>query len=132
MIEDEKTNIMTEGKTYVFVGKRNKGKSHLVSELYQHDDIPINTALLPNLTYKPHVPKTFSHAEFTPESIDEIFLKRQQDMIQNKQQNIDKLLIIDDCLSPWKDDNIKNIFMNGPHTKWDIFHDIKKHKYKYL
>ena len=121
-------------KVVVFIGKRETGKSFLVKDLlYYHKDVPIGTVIsgteAANTFYGNMVPSLFIHDAFTPQIVLNS-LKRQKMVIKkiNKDKarygssNIDPraFLILDDCLydQSWvRDENIRNLFMNGRHYK---------------
>ena len=121
-------------KVVVFIGKRETGKSFLVKDLlYYHKDVPIGTVIsgteAANTFYGNMVPSLFIHDAFTPQIVANS-LKRQKMVIKkiNKDvsrygsSNIDPraFLILDDCLydQSWvRDENIRNLFMNGRHYK---------------
>ena len=121
-------------KVIVFIGKRETGKSFLVKDLlYYHKDVPIGTVIsgteAANTFYGNMVPSLFIHDAFTPQIVANS-LKRQKMVIKkiNKDKarygssNIDPraFLILDDCLydQSWvRDENIRNLFMNGRHYK---------------
>ena len=121
-------------KVVVFIGKRDTGKSFLVKDLlYYHKDLPLGTVIsgteAANAFYGNMIPSLFIHDAYTPQIISNA-LRRQRMVIKqiNKENakygssNIDPraFLILDDCLydQSWvRDENIRNLFMNGRHFK---------------
>ena len=121
-------------KVVVFIGKRETGKSFLVKDmLYYHKDLPLGTVIsgteAANTFYGNMIPSLFIHDAYTPQIISNA-VRRQRMVIKqiNKEQakygssNIDPraFLILDDCLydQSWvRDENIRNLFMNGRHFK---------------
>ena len=125
---------ITSDKVVVFIGKRDTGKSFLVKDLlYHHKDLPLGTVIsgteAANTFYGNMIPSLFIHDAYTPQIINNA-LRRQRMVIKqiNKEKakcgstNIDPraFLILDDCLydQTWvRDENIRNLFMNGRHFK---------------
>ena len=121
-------------KVVVFIGKRETGKSFLVKDLlYYHKDIPLGTVIsgteAANTFYGNMVPSLFIHDAFTPQVVANavkwqrlVIKKINKDKAQFGSSNIDPraFLILDDCLydQSWvRDENIRNLFMNGRHFK---------------
>jgi hypothetical protein len=121
-------------KVVVFIGKRETGKSFLVKDLlYYHKDVPIGTVIsgteAANTFYGNMVPSLFIHDAFTPQIVanslrrQKMVIKRiNKDVVRYGSSNIDPraFLILDDCLydQTWvRDENIRNLFMNGRHYK---------------
>lgn len=118
----------------VMLGKRNTGKSVLVSDLlYYHRDIPVGTVISPtessNKNYSNMVPSLFIHDSPTPQLIHRVV--HRQKMVMKKfnrekeafgSTNVDPraFLLMDDCMydGAWKTDkNISYLFFNGRHIK---------------
>ena len=127
-------NSISSDKVVVFIGKRETGKSFLVKDLlYYHKDVPIGTVIsgteAANTFYGNMVPSLFIHDAFTPQIIANavkrqrmVIKKINKDKAQYGKSNIDPraFLILDDCLydQSWvRDENIRNLFMNGRHFK---------------
>ena len=127
-------NNISSDKVCVFIGKRETGKSFLVKDLlYYHKDVPIGTVIsgteAANTFYGNMVPSLFIHDAFTPQIIANavkrqrmVIKKINKDKAQFGSSNIDPraFLILDDCLydQSWvRDENIRNLFMNGRHFK---------------
>lgn len=118
----------------VMLGKRNTGKSVLVTDLlYYHRDIPVGTVISPtessNQTYSKMVPSLFIHDAPTPELLHRVV--HRQKMVMKKfnrekqafgTSNVDPraLLLMDDCMydKTWTNDkNIAFMFCNGRHLR---------------
>jgi hypothetical protein len=127
-------NSISSDKVVVFIGKRETGKSFLVKDLlYYHKDVPIGTVIsgteAANTFYGNMVPSLFIHDAFTPQVVANavkrqrmVIKKINKDRAQFGSSNIDPraFLILDDCLydQSWvRDENIRNLFMNGRHFK---------------
>ena len=127
------TSISSD-KVVVFIGKRETGKSFLVKDLlYYHKDVPLGTVIsgteAANTFYGHMVPSLFIHDAYTPPIIANavkrqrmVIKKINKDKAQFGSSNIDPraFLILDDCLydQSWvRDENIRNLFMNGRHFK---------------
>lgn len=120
-----------DGKTIIFIGKRNTGKSVLVLDyLYHNQDFPIGTCISPtdeyNRTFADKIPPQFIFDKFEPELLQR-FIHRQKNITKlkntdTKYANVDTraFLILDDCLFDAKnwisDENIRFTFMNGRHV----------------
>ena len=121
-------------KVVVFIGKRETGKSFLVKDmLYYHKDLPLGTVISgtesANTFYGNMIPSLFIHDAFTPQVVANavkrqrmVIKKINKDKAQFGSSNIDPraFLILDDCLydQSWvRDENIRNLFMNGRHFK---------------
>ena len=127
-------NSIKPDKVVVFIGKRETGKSFLVKDLlFYHKDVPIGTVIsgteAANTFYGHMVPSLFIHDAFTPQVVANavkrqrmVIKKINKDKAQFGSSNIDPraFLILDDCLydQSWvRDENIRNLFMNGRHFK---------------
>jgi hypothetical protein len=127
-------NSISSDKVVVFIGKRETGKSFLVKDLlYHHKNVPIGTVIsgteAANTFYGNMVPSLFIHDAFTPQVVSNavkrqrmVIKKINKDKAQFGSSNIDPraFLILDDCLydQTWvRDENIRNLFMNGRHYK---------------
>jgi hypothetical protein len=121
-------------KVVVAFGCRGTGKSFLIRDLlYHHQDIPTGTCIsateCANRFYGNMVPQAFIHSQYTPELLKKVVMHQKTVMKQMRKEqrkkghsNIDPrtFIIMDDCLydNSWtKDTNIREIFMNGRHTK---------------
>lgn len=123
----------------VMIAKRKSGKTVLVKDiLYHFADFPVALVISPterkNRTYGAFIPDLFIYDEYNV-SIVSKFLERQDEIIETyeekrKDKHVSKeklkkyepsaALIFDDCLADnkWvKDKQIKEIFMNGRHSK---------------
>jgi hypothetical protein len=123
-----------KGPVVVLIGKRDTGKSFLVSDLlWYQQDIPIGTVISGteegNGFYGKMVPRLFIHNEYNSAIIENI-LKRQRTVLKQvkkememyKRSNIDPraFVILDDCLydNTWSRDKLMRLlFMNGRHWK---------------
>ena len=126
---------IADDKVVVLIGKRDTGKSILVSDLlYYHKDIPIGTVISPtenaNEFYCKMVPDVFIHDDITTELFANV-LKRQKLIVKKKRKELKNIgkskidprtfLILDDCLADNKswinDPTIRALFYNGRHYK---------------
>jgi len=129
----EMSNLKNDS-VVLFIGKRNTGKSVLVSDvMYHHKDLPVGVVISPteraNQFFENFVPGMLIYDEFSPEIVQK-FIERQEKI--TKQANHEKktygksnvipnaFFILDDCLydKSWPTDkNIRCLFMNGRHYK---------------
>lgn len=116
---------MSDDKICVFIGKRNTGKSVLVTDiLYHKKHIPAGIVMSGtedgNHHYRNFVPDLLIYGKYDKDAIERI-LARQKTMInQNRASNT--FLLLDDCMYDkkfLKDECIRECFMNGRH--WKIF-----------
>lgn len=127
-------NNLKDDSVVLFIGKRNTGKSVLVSDvMYHHRNIPIGVVISPtekaNQFFENFVPGMLIYDEFSPEIVHK-FIDRQEKITKNfngerkkyGKSDIDPraFFILDDCLydKTWPTDkNIRCLFMNGRHYK---------------
>ena len=125
---------LKDDSVVLFIGKRNTGKSILVSDvMYHHRNMPIGVVISPteraNHFFESFVPNMLLYDEFTSEIVAK-FIDRQEkltDHFNSEKKKYGKtdldpraFLILDDCLydKTWPaDKNIRCLFMNGRHYK---------------
>jgi len=117
----------------VFIGRRNTGKSQLVTDiLYHQRKIPVGVVMSgteeSNEHYKEYVPDSFIYGQYEPEVIKKI-ITNQQKLIKRlsstekenfKDPNNSVFLLMDDCMfdNKWtRDKDMRCIFMNGRHYR---------------
>ena len=123
-----------KGPVIVLIGRRDTGKTYLVRDLlFFHQDIPIGTVIsgteAGNGFYAAHVPKLFSHEEYSSVLIENI-LRRQKTVLKQIKKEMETFrrsaidprtfVILDDCLydNSWARDKLMRLlFMNGRHWK---------------
>ena len=121
-----------DGCTCLFIGKRNTGKSVLLTDLMRyHCDWPIGVVISgterANHHFEKFIPKCLIYDEFKPELL-RTFIERQEKITDDRDMEIKKygrsdidnraFLILDDCLydKSWiANKDIRNIFYNGRH-----------------
>lgn len=116
---------IADDKVCVFVGKRNTGKSTLVTDiLYHKKHIPIGIVMSAtedgNHYYKQYIPDIFVHGDYNKDAIENI-LARQKKVV-NSPNPTHAFILLDDCMYDRKfmrDTCIRQCFMNGRH--WKIF-----------
>ena len=124
----------SDGKTIVFTGMRESGKTRLVVDfLYHHRDIPYVVCFSPTesltKTFSYHIPQVFIHYQFSPAKLRNI-LNRQKLIIDRikeggKYRHYDPrvIVIVDDCLKDpamFRDPTLMEIFLNGRHFRITI------------
>jgi hypothetical protein len=115
----------------VFIGRRNTGKSVLVTDiLYHMRKIPMGVVMSgteeSNEHYKEYVPDSFIYGQYEPDVIEKI-ITHQQVVIKKcktpeEKENTDNsvFMLLDDCMfdNKWtRDKNMRCIFMNGRHYR---------------
>lgn len=125
---------LKDDSVVLFIGKRNTGKSVLVSDvMYHHRSLPIGVVISPteraNQFFENFVPNMLIYDEFSADIVSK-FIDRQEKL--SKQHNAEKkkygksdidpraFFVLDDCLydKSWPTDkNIRCLFMNGRHYK---------------
>ena len=117
----------------VFIGRRNTGKTQLVSDILYHlRKIPMGVVMSgteeSNEHYKDYVPDSFIYGGYEPAVIEKV-IKHQQGVLKKlkKEQKEDckdptnsVFMLLDDCMfdNKWtRDINMRCIFMNGRHYK---------------
>ena len=108
----------------VFIGKRNTGKSTLVTDiLYHQRKIPMGVVMSgteeSNEHYQKHVPDLFIYDSFQQPVVNQI-IERQRKCLKTKNKNPNVFMLLDDCMydKRWtRDKNMRGIFMNGRHWK---------------
>ena len=116
---------ISDDKVCVFVGKRNTGKSTLVTDiLYHKRHLPVGVVMSAteegNHHYSRYVPEIFIHGDYNKEAIENI-LDRQKIMVSKNKASA-AFILLDDCMYDKKfmrDTCIRQCFMNGRH--WKIF-----------
>lgn len=117
---------MTDDKVCVFIGKRNTGKSVLVTDiLYHKKHIPVGVVMSGteegNHHYQKFVPDIFIHGKYDKESIERA-MARQKNLVNLGRTNCNAFILLDDCMYDkkfLKDECMREMFMNGRH--WKIF-----------
>jgi hypothetical protein len=117
----------------VFIGRRNTGKSCLVTDiLYHQRKIPMGVVMSgteeSNEHYKDYVPDSFIYGQFEPNVVEKI-ITHQQGVIKKlkpeekedfKNPNNSVFMLLDDCMfdNKWtRDKNMRCVFMNGRHYR---------------
>jgi hypothetical protein len=116
---------MADDKVCVFIGKRNTGKSTLVTDiLYHKKHLPVGIVMSAteegNHHYKNFVPDLFIYGDYDREAIERV-LERQRHIV-NSGKTSNAFILLDDCMYDkkfMKDTCIRKCFMNGRH--WKIF-----------
>lgn len=116
---------MADDKVCVFIGKRNTGKSTLVTDiLYQKKHLPVGVVMSAteegNKHYQNFVPDLFIYGDYDRDAIERV-LDRQRKII-NAGKGSHAFVLLDDCMYDkkfMKDTCIRKCFMNGRH--WKIF-----------
>ena len=117
---------MADDKICVFIGKRNTGKSVLVTDiLYHKKHLPAGIVMSAtedgNHHYKKFVPDLFIYGDYDKEAIERV-LARQKTLVSQGKSNCGAFMLLDDCMYDrkfMKDVCIRQCFMNGRH--WKIF-----------
>jgi hypothetical protein len=117
---------MADDKICVFIGKRNTGKSVLVTDiLYHKRHIPAGIVMSAtedgNHHYKKFVPDLFIYGDYDRDAIERV-LARQKRLVSQNKPNSGAFILLDDCMYDkkfMKDTCIRQCFMNGRH--WKIF-----------
>ena len=117
---------MADDKVCVFIGKRNTGKSTLVTDiLYHKKHLPAGIVLSAteegNHYYQQYVPDLFIYSDYDREAIERV-MDRQKKLVGAGRTNCGAFLLLDDCMYDskfMKDTCIRQCFMNGRH--WKIF-----------
>ena len=116
---------ISDDKVCVFIGKRNTGKSTLITDiLYHKRRIPIGVIMSAtedgNHHYRNYLPDVFIHGDYNKDAIESV-LARQKTLV-NKGKSSSAFILLDDCVYNKKfmsDTCIRQCFMNGRH--WNIF-----------
>ena len=114
-----------DNRVCVFIGKRNTGKSTLITDiLYHKRHIPVGVVMSGteegNSYYQQYVPDLFVYGEFKQDVVEKI-IQRQKKVIKDKEKNKSVFLLLDDCMYDKKllrDKLMRLIFYNGRH--WGI------------
>lgn len=117
---------MADDKVCVFIGKRNTGKSTLVTDiLYHKKHLPAGIVMSAtedgNHHYQQFVPDLFIYGDYDREAIERV-MARQRQLVGAGKTNCGAFLLLDDCMYDkkfMKDICIRQCFMNGRH--WKIF-----------
>ena len=121
-----KPERMADDKVCVFIGKRNTGKSTLVTDiLYHKKHLPAGIVLSAteegNHYYQQYIPDLFIYGDYDREAIERV-MDRQKRLVGAGKKNCGAFLLLDDCMYDskfMKDTCIRQCFMNGRH--WKIF-----------
>ena len=114
-----------DNRVCVFIGKRNTGKSTLITDvLYHKRHIPVGVVMSGteegNSYYQQYVPDLFVYSEFKQDVVEKI-IARQKKVIKSKNiQDKSVFLLLDDCMYDKKllrDKLMRCIFYNGRHWK---------------
>ena len=117
-----------DNRVSVFIGKRNTGKSTLITDiLYHKRHIPVGVVMSGteegNSYYQQYVPDLFVYSEFKKDVVEKI-IQRQKNVIKNdKDINKSVFLLLDDCMYDKKllrDKLMRMIFYNGRHWKINL------------
>ena len=116
---------MADNRVCVLIGKRNTGKTVLVTDLLYHKrNIPVGVVMSGteegNSYYQSYVPDLFVYNDYQTDVIEKV-VQRQRHMCKNKIPNNNVFILLDDCMYDKKmirDKVIRGIFMNGRH--WNI------------
>ena len=114
----------------IFIGKRNTGKSCLVTDiLYHKRKIPMGVVMSgteeSNEHYKEFVPDSFIYGDYEPDVVERV-INRQREVVKkakgDEKNSVENnvFMLLDDCMydNKWtRDKNIRGIFMNGRHWK---------------
>jgi hypothetical protein len=118
---------MADDKVCVFIGKRNTGKSTLVTDIMYHKKhlpagIVMSATEEGNHHYQQYVPDLFIYGDYDREAIERV-LARQKKLVGSGVPNPPgAFLLLDDCMYDrkfMKDICIRQCFMNGRH--WKLF-----------
>lgn len=117
---------MADDKVCVFIGKRNTGKSVLVTDIMYHKKhlpagIVMSATEEGNHHYQQFIPDLFIYGDYDKDAIERV-LERQRKLIASGKQACGAFLLLDDCMYDkkfMKDTCIRKCFMNGRH--WKIF-----------
>lgn len=117
---------MADDKVCVFIGKRNTGKSTLVTDiLYHKRHLPAGIVMSAtedgNHHYQQFIPDLFIYGDYDKEAIERV-LARQKQLVGAGREKCGAFLLLDDCMYDkkfMKDICIRQCFMNGRH--WKIF-----------
>jgi hypothetical protein len=115
---------MADDKICVFIGKRNTGKSVLVTDiLYHKRHLPLGVIMSGteegNHHYKKFIPDLFIHGDFNKEAIERI-IDRQKTMLQKNPKVSPVFLLLDDLMfdrTYMRQTCIRQLFFNGRHWK---------------
>ena len=118
---------IADNRVCVFIGKRNTGKTVLLTDLLYHKrNIPVGVVMSGtedgNSYYQQYVPDLFVYSEYKSDVTEKI-IQRQKSLAKantdTKQSGV--FMLIDDCMYDKKmirEKNMRAIFMNGRH--WNI------------
>ena len=117
---------MKDDKVCVLIGKRNTGKSTLVTDiLYHKKHLPAGIVMSAteegNHHYQQFVPDLFIYGDYDREAIERVLERQRQILLHNKPIS-PAFILLDDCMYDkkfMKDTCIRKCFMNGRH--WKIF-----------
>ncbi len=117
---------MKDDKVCVLIGKRNTGKSTLVTDiLYHKKHLPAGIVMSAteegNHHYQQFVPDLFIYSDYDREAIERVLERQRQILLRNKPIS-PAFILLDDCMYDkkfMKDTCIRKCFMNGRH--WKIF-----------
>tara|TARA_R110002074_G_scaffold19910_1_gene63082 strand:- start:12902 stop:13648 length:747 start_codon:yes stop_codon:yes gene_type:complete len=117
---------MKDDKVCVLIGKRNTGKSTLVTDiLYHKKHLPAGIVMSAteegNHHYQQFVPDLFIYSDYDKDAIERV-LERQRQILLHKKPIQPAFILLDDCMYDkkfMKDTCIRKCFMNGRH--WKIF-----------
>tara|TARA_R110002072_G_scaffold13429_4_gene56464 strand:+ start:12271 stop:13053 length:783 start_codon:yes stop_codon:yes gene_type:complete len=121
-----KPESMKDDKVCVLIGKRNTGKSTLVTDiLYHKKHLPAGIVMSAteegNHHYQQFVPDLFIYSDYDKDAIERV-LERQRQILLHKKPIQPAFILLDDCMYDkkfMKDTCIRKCFMNGRH--WKIF-----------
>tara|TARA_R110002073_G_scaffold59781_9_gene150317 strand:+ start:11449 stop:12231 length:783 start_codon:yes stop_codon:yes gene_type:complete len=117
---------MKDDKVCVLIGKRNTGKSTLVTDiLYHKKHLPAGIVMSAteegNHHYQQFVPDLFIYSDYDKDAIERVLERQRQILLRNKPIT-PAFILLDDCMYDkkfMKDTCIRKCFMNGRH--WKIF-----------
>ncbi len=117
---------MKDDKVCVLIGKRNTGKSTLVTDiLYHKKHLPAGIVMSAteegNHHYQQFVPDLFIYSDYDKDAIERVLERQRQILLRNKPIS-PAFILLDDCMYDkkfMKDTCIRKCFMNGRH--WKIF-----------
>jgi hypothetical protein len=117
---------MKDDKVCVLIGKRNTGKSTLVTDiLYHKKHLPAGIVMSAteegNHHYQQFVPDLFIYGDYDKDAIERVLERQRQILLHNKPIS-PAFILLDDCMYDkkfMKDTCIRKCFMNGRH--WKIF-----------
>ena len=121
-----KPESMQDDKVCVLIGKRNTGKSTLVTDiLYHKRHLPAGIVMSAteegNHHYQQYVPDLFIYGDYDRDAIERVLERQRQILMRNKPIS-PAFILLDDCMYDkkfMKDTCIRKCFMNGRH--WKIF-----------